>query len=162
MEFSNECALLQEIYQGAAMGTESIRLLLPKVKNASFRSDLQTQHRQYECTGQAAEQALKELGHCPKELTRDQQAMLWMGVNCKTLFNQETSHLAKMMIQGSNMGILSLTGVLNSYGDSKDNPAQSETEAQFAQQAKNPAVELARQTIQKERDNIDRLKVYLQ
>lgn len=162
MEFSNECALLQEIYQGAAMGTESIRLLLPKVKNARFRSDLQTQHQQYQSTGQAAEQALKELGHCPQELTKDQQALLWMGVSCKTLFNQETSHLAKLMIQGSNMGILSLTGVLNSFGDSRDNPAQSQTEAQFAQQANNPAIDLARQTIQKERDNIDRLKIYLQ
>ena len=155
MEFSNECALLQEIYQGAAMGTESIRLLLPKVKNAGFRSDLKAQYQQYESTGQAAEQALKELGHCP-------QAMLWLGVQGKILCNQETSYLAKLMIQGSNMGILSLTGVLNSYGDSQDNPAQSQTEAQFAQQAKNPAIDLARQTIQKERDNIDRLKVYLQ
>lgn len=162
MEFSNACALLQEIYQGAAMGTESIRLLLPKVKNASFRSDLKTQHSQYESTGQAAEQALKELGYCPQELTSQQQAMLWLCIQGKTLCNQETSHLAKLMIEGSNMGILSLTGVLNSYGDSKDNPAQSQTEAQFAQQAHNPAVDLARQTIQKERDNIDRLKVYLQ
>ena len=162
MELSNECALLQEIYQGAAMGTESIRLLLPKVKNAGFRSDLKAQYQQYESTGQAAEQALKELGHCPQELTGQQQAMLWLGVQGKTLCNQETSYLAKLMIQGSNMGILSLTGVLNSYGDSQDNPAQSQTEAQFAQQAKNPAIDLARQTIQKERDNIDRLKVYHQ
>lgn len=162
MEFSNECALLQEIYQGAAMGAESIRLLLPKVKNAGFRSDLKTQHGQYQSTEAAAETALKELGHCPRELTGEQQAMLWLGVQGKTLLNQETAHLARMMIQGSNMGILTLTGVLNSYGDSRDNPAQSQTEAQYAGAAQNTAVELARQTIQLERDNIDRLKVYLQ
>lgn len=162
MEFSNECALLQEIYQGAAMGTESIRLLLPKVKNAGFRSDLKTQNQQYEATGRQAEQELSKLGQCPKELTQQQQSMLWLAIQGKTLMNQETSHLARMMIEGSNMGILSLTGVLNSYGDSQDDPAQSQTEAQFAQQAQNPAVGLARQTIQQERDNIDRLKVYLQ
>ena len=51
MEFSNEIALLQEIWKGAQMGTESIRLLLPKVKNAAFRSDLQTQYEQYDATG---------------------------------------------------------------------------------------------------------------
>lgn len=162
MEFSNECALLQEIYQGAAMGSESIRLLLPKVKNAGFRSDLQTQHQQYLDTASRAEEELKQLGQCPRELTRDRQAMLWLGVQGKTLLNQETSHLARMMIEGSNMGIVTLTGVLNSYGDSRDNPAQSQTEAQLAGQAKNPAVALARETIQTERDNIDRLKVYLQ
>ena len=42
MEFNNEYELLQEIYRGARMGEESIRLLLPKVDNARFRSDLQT------------------------------------------------------------------------------------------------------------------------
>jgi hypothetical protein len=66
------------------------------------------------------------------------------------------------MIEGSNMGILTLTGILNSFGSSKDNPVQSQTEAQFAQQAENPATRLARETIQHEKDNIDRLKVYLQ
>ena len=39
MEFNNEYELLQEIYRGAKMGAESIRLLLPKVDNARFRSD---------------------------------------------------------------------------------------------------------------------------
>ena len=87
--------------------------------------------------------------------------MLQSALCCKTLMNQETSYLAKIMIEGSNMGILTLTGVLNSYGSAKDNPAQSQTEAQFAQDAQNPAIRLARETIQHEKDNIDRLKVYL-
>ena len=162
MEMTNECALLQEIYQGAAMGGESIRLLLPKVKNARFRSDLQTQEQQYRDTAAQAEEQLKERGECPRELPRDRQAMLWLGVQGKTLLNQETSHLARLMIEGSNMGIVTLTGVLNSFGSSQDNPAQSQTEAQLAGEAKNPAVRLARETIRHERDNIDRLKVYLQ
>ena len=161
MEFSNETALLQEIYKGAAMGSEAIRLLLPKVKNAAFRSDLKTQHDQYEETKKQAEQQLGNLGQCPQEQTKCQQAMLQMCICGKTLMNQETSYLAKLMIEGSNMGILTLTGVLNSYGNPKDDPAQSQTEAQFAQQAGDPAVALARETIEHEKDNIDRLKVYL-
>ena len=161
MEFSNEIALLQEIWKGAQMGTESIRLLLPKVKNAAFRSDLQTQYEQYDATGKQAEQELANLGQCPQPITKSQQLMLQSAICCKTLMNQETSYLAKIMIEGSNMGILTLTGVLNSYGSAKDNPAQSQTEAQFAQDAQNPAIRLARETIQHEKDNIDRLKVYL-
>ena len=161
MEFSNETALLQEIYKGSAMGAEAIGLLLPKVKNAGFRSDLQTQYEQYEATKKQAEQELSNLGQCPQELTKGQQMMLQSALCCKTLLNQETSHLAKLMIEGSNMGILTLTGVLNSSGNPKDNPAQSQTEAQYAQQAGDPAVALARETIRHETDNIDRLKVYL-
>lgn len=161
MEFSNECALLQEIYRGAVMGSASISLLLPKVRNAAFRSDLKTQNAQYESIAQQAEQALAQSGQCPKPLTGQEQGMLELGIWCKTALNRETAHLAKLMIQGSNMGILTLTGILNSYGSSRDNPAQSQTEAQLAQSPENTAAALARQTIQIERDNIDRLKVYL-
>ncbi len=162
MEFSNETALLNEIYQGAMMGTESISLLLPKVKNAAFRSDLKTQNEQYAATAKNAEAELAKSGQCPRPLSQHQLLLLETGIWCKTAMNQETTHLAKLMIEGSNMGILTLTGILNSYGNPEDNPAQSQTEAQFAQHSDNPAVNLARQTIQQERDNIDRLKVYLQ
>lgn len=162
MQFNNEYALLQEIYQGASMGTASIQLLLPKVTNARFRSDLQTQYKQYQTTAQNAENKLKHMGECPKELTSQQQAMLKMCIFCKTLCNTETSHLAELMIQGSNMGIISLTKALNSYGSQTDHPAQSAGQAQNAQPAMNPAADLARTTIQDEENNINRLKVYLQ
>lgn len=162
MEFNNEYALLQEIYKGAAMGQDSIRLLLPKVTNARFRSDLQSQYEQYRNTAKEAEKKLKHLGYCPKELTTDQKTMLRMGMFCKTAMNTETSHLAELMIEGSNMGIISLTKALNAYGDPKDNPAQSETESQNARPPMNPAAALARTTIQNEENNISRLKIYLQ
>ena len=45
MDFNNQYALLQEVYHGAVMGAEAIRLLLPKVDSPAFRSDLQTPAR---------------------------------------------------------------------------------------------------------------------
>lgn len=161
MNDCNETALLNEIYQGAMMGTESITRLMPKVKNAAFRSDLKTQNEQYAATAAQAESELARGGQCPQPLSQQQLFWLEAGLWCKTALNRETSHLAKLMIQGSNMGILTLTGILNSYGSPKDNPAQSQTEAQFAQQPRNAAIALARETIAHERDNIDRLKIYL-
>lgn len=162
MECNNEYELLQEIYRGARMGAESIRLLLPKVDNARFRSDLQTQSRQYQTTASNAEQQMKALGQCPREPAGKEQAMLWMSVQGNTLCNRETSHLAEMMIQGSNMGILSLTKILNSFGSPEANPAQSQQDNQQAPPAQNQAIDLARTTIQAEEDNINRLKIYLQ
>lgn len=88
--------------------------------------------------------------------------MLWMSVQGNTLCNRETSHLAEMMIQGSNMGILSLTKILNSFGSPEANPAQSQQDNQQAPPAQNQAIDLARTTIQAEEDNINRLKIYLQ
>lgn len=162
MQFNNEYALYQEIYKGATMGTQSIQLLLPKVTNARFRSDLQTQYKQYQTTAENAEQGMKNLGCCPQELTSQQQMMLKMAVCGKTLCNRETSHLAQLMIEGSNMGIISLTKALNSYGRPVDNPAQSEQESQNANVPQNAAADLARTTIQNEENNISRLKIYLQ
>ncbi len=155
MEINNECELLQEIYRGAKMGDESIRLMLPKVDNARFRSDLQTQSRQYQTIASNAEQQMKGMGQCPRELTGKEQTMLWMSLQGSTLCNKETSHLAEMMIQGSNMGIISLTKVLNTFGTSTQNPAQADP-------AQNQAIGLARSAIQDEENNINRLKVYLQ
>ena len=69
MDFNNQYQLLQEVYRGAKMGDISIRLLLPKVDNARFRSDLQTQFRQYQATASNAENQMKAMGRCPKEVT---------------------------------------------------------------------------------------------
>lgn len=162
MEFNNEYELLQEIYRGAKMGDEAIRLLLPKVDNARFRSDLQTQSRQYQTTASNAEQQMKALGQCPKELCNKEQAMLWMSLQGNTLFNKETSHLAEMMIQGSNMGIISLTKILNTFGAATQNPAQPGQETQPNEPVQNQAMSLAQATIQNEENNINRLKGYLQ
>lgn len=158
MEFSNETALLQEIYKGAVMGTEAIQQLLPKVENPSFRSDLQTQYQQYQQTAANAESQLKELSRCPKELTGREKAMLWGALQGQTMCNKETSHLAEMMIQGSNMGIINLTKVLNSY-TVPDGPAENGSPEPLESQK---ARELAQSTIQAEENNINRLKAYLQ
>ena len=145
MEFSNDRALLNEIYQTGVMGTESIRLLLPRVKSPRFRSDLQRQNEQYESVAQEADAALQEMGVCPKELSSFQLLSLRAGITFSTLCNAETSHLAEMMIQGSNMGILALTKVLNTYPEEES-----------------PIRALATRTLAMEEKNIRRMKRYLQ
>ncbi|MCD8367280.1 MAG: hypothetical protein LUC48_04560 [Clostridiales bacterium] len=160
MENNNEYPVLQEIYQGAAMGAAAIDELLPMVKNARFRSDLQTQRKQYDGTRQRAEELMKPLAKCPQELSKGQRMMLRACLCTKTVFNKETSHLAQLMIQGSNMGILTLTKLLNSCGDYEPNPS-ADGEEPASQAQTDPAAALARSVIRMEEDNIDRLKAYL-
>lgn len=156
MEQYNEAMILQEVYLGAAMGSEAIDRLLPLVKNVRFRSDLKTQAGQYTGTMEQAEQQLQALAVCPQELTSAQKELICLSLKAKTLCNKETSHLAQLMIEGSNMGILSLTKVLNSCGSYQPDPAAQPTDAGLS-----PAETLAKNTIRAEEDNIDRLKVYL-
>lgn len=145
MEFSNDYALLNEIYLTGVMGMESIRGLLPKVKSPRFRTDLQHQNDQYQSIAQEADAALNQMGKCPEEPCPSQLAALKLGLCANSLCNRETSHLAEMMIQGSNMGILSLTKVLNTYQE-EDTPARA----------------LASRTLAIEEENIRRMKAYLQ
>ncbi len=86
--------------------------------------------------------------------------MLCACLGVKTLCNRETSHLAQLMIQGSNMGVLNLTKLLNSCGDYEPDPAADDAAANPQPQT-DPAAALARSVIRMEEDNIDRLKVYL-
>ena len=85
------------------------------VDNARFRSDLQTQFRQYQATASNAENQMKAMGRCPKEVTNGKYALLWLSLQGNTLCNRETSHLAEMMIQGSSMGITEAVKKLHQY-----------------------------------------------
>jgi hypothetical protein len=145
VEFSNDYALLNEIYKTGAMGSAAIELILPKVKSPRFRTDLKRQNDQYQTIEQEAEEALSQMGKCPQELSMGQRAMLQMGIMANTMCNRETSHLAELMIQGSNMGILALTKVLNSN-----------------QEEESPVRDLASRTLAMEEENIRRMKCYLQ
>lgn len=144
MNFNNETALLCDIYRGADMGCDAIALMLPKVRNPEFRSDLKTQYQKYQEIQDQAEQQLKEQGTCPEESSRFSKAALAAGIHWKTAVNQETSHFADMIIAGSNMGITQLTKTLNHY---KDGVPQVR--------------ELAQTLIRTEQDNIERMKPYL-
>lgn len=156
MEFGNETTLLQEVYKGAVMGSDALKQILPKVENPGLRSDLQTQLQEYRGTAQEAERQLKLLNKCPHPLPGVEKAMLWGAVQGQTLVNKETSHLAEMVIQGSNMGIVNLTKVLNSY--TPVGPLEVGTAAERRKQART----LAQQAIANEQNSIARLKGYLQ
>ena len=105
--------------QTLAMCKDGVRVLNfargELVDNARFRSDLQTQFRQYQATASNAENQMKAMGRCPKEVTNGKYALLWLSLQGNTLCNRETSHLAEMMIQGSSMGITEAVKKLHQY-----------------------------------------------
>lgn len=156
MEFGNETTLLQEVYKGATMGTDALTQILPKVENPGLRSDLHSQLQQYKNTANEAERQLKALNKCPQPLPGVEKAVLWGSVKGQTFMNKETSHLAEMVIQGSNMGIVNLTKVLNSY--TPVGPLDVSPAAERRKQART----LAQQAIANEQNSIAKLKTYLQ
>lgn len=158
MEHIGETTLLQAVYKGGAMGTLSIGQLLPKVQNPALYSDMQTQLSEYQKVMKQAAQQLKELSVCPKELSDSEKMMLTASLYAKTMMNKETSHIAEMLIQGSNMAVITLTKVLNSYPVPE---AHEQTNPPQHMETRQKAKDLAMNMIQAEKDNINRLKNYL-
>lgn len=145
MESINEKAILNDIYQSAQVGSKAICDLLPKVENASFRSDLKSQDSQYKDIQKQAANQLMQLGETPEELSAMKKAGMWASVGVQTAMNTDTTHLAELMINGSTMGITNMSKLVNTY----ENPK--------------PEVKgLAERVIQMEEQNIQRLRTYLQ
>ena len=140
--------ILQLIYKNVKMGSEAIISLLPKVKNTQLRSDITEQMAQYDKYAATITDRLSELGEEPKWSIID-TFPLKAGITMNTLADSSDSHIAEMMIQGSNMGIIDIVKKLNAYGEDAD-ITEVETE-----------LNLLREVMKFEEDCVQKLKKYL-
>ncbi len=98
-------ALLKGIYKNAKMGSEALLSLLPKVADSDLRRDLTSQLDGYEGYSKRAEQYLCECGGEAEDAGLWQKMTTKVGIGVNTLMDSDTSHLAEMVIEGSNMNI---------------------------------------------------------
>ena len=137
---------LGEIYKNAKMGADSIINLLPHVKEDSLRSVMTMQLDGYEKYAARAAEELCKIGLEAKEENIITRFSARIGVAINTMIDSTTSHIAEMMIEGSNMGITDMTKLLNCH-----EPRGSCKEA----------TRLAREIIAFEEHNLEMLKRYL-
>lgn len=144
MQKNSEATVLNSIYRGAKVGAAAIQDILPKVEDSNFLSDMKTQYQQYNAiSGQAAAQLLS-MGASPEPVGTLKKAGMKAATEMNTILNTDTTHLAELMIKGSNMGITNMTKVMNNYSDPKPEVKQ-----------------LADKLIKTEQQNLERLKAYL-
>ena len=139
-------ALLEEIYKNAKMGAEALLSLLPKVADSKLRRDLTAQLDGYEGYAKQAEQMLCEQGKEAKDAGFWQKMTAKVGINVNTLVDSDTSHIAEMVIEGSNMNITASVKLLREY----ENCRVSEK-----------ALRLCRDMIDFEQKNVDTMQNYL-
>lgn len=144
MEKSNE--MLSHLYKNVKMGSESITSLLPKVNNDKMLSDLTTQLVGYESFATRASEMLANNGVKPEDDGFFKKIPLKTGITMNTAFDSSASHIAEMMIQGSNMGIIETTKEINAMKN---------------QNCSGEAMGLAGEFVTFEQNNIERLKAYL-
>ncbi len=139
-------ALLEGIYQNAKMGAEALLSLLPKVADSELRRDLTAQLDGYEGYARRAEEYLCENGAQAKDANFWQKMTTKVGIGVNTLMDSDTSHLAEMVIEGSNMNVTSSVKLLREH----ENCHVPES-----------ALRLCRDMIDFEQKNVERMQRYL-
>ncbi len=141
---NENASLLEEIYQATKMGLEATQLIIPKVQNPQLRTEIEDHALRYQDMGAKAKQMLHTDGRMPKPERTMQKAMLRGSIQINTMMNQTPSHIAKLMINGTAMGIKDITKNLNRL-DGADTEVKK----------------LAEDYIINEQKNIDELKKHL-
>ena len=109
--------LLNFIYKNAEMGKQTLPQLLEVCEDASFREVILSQLREYQEICEAAASMAREEHQEAKGIGAMAKISSYLSVNMNTMIDKTSSHLAEMMMQGSNMGIIEITQKLREYGD---------------------------------------------
>lgn len=139
-----DMAIYKEIQKNAEMGIKAIDMIADKVHDAELSRQITRQAMKYsEIRNKAVDKLLSENADLYRS-TYMQDMMLATGVHSNTMFNTSTSHIAEMMIQGSNRGLTHMWKSLN-----------------HNKLADSTSVEFAKELMDFEEKNIERLKPFL-
>lgn len=136
--------LLDYIYQNAQMGTESISHLIKIAEDVDFRRTLEDQLCEYQKVLDEAEEMIQRRGQSAEGVGPMAKISSYIMVELKTFTDKSPSKMAKMMLQGSTMGVLEITKRIKEY-----------------QGANKEVLNLAQDLLKTEQHNVDELKKYL-
>ena len=135
---------LNYVYQNSQMGIDTLEQLLEITEDEKLQTCLEKQIEGYRKFHNEARDILNRSGYDEKGLGTFEKIRTYLMVNLQTMADDSTSHIAKMLIQGSTMGVTSLTRQIRDY-DGED------TEV----------LDFAKKQLKREEKNIDELKKFL-
>ena len=139
---SADAEMLNFIYQNSQMGVETLNQLIPMIDNEAFKKRIEAQLKEYEQIHEEAKKLLNRHGYDEKGSGALEKIMAYLMIDMKTLMDKSSSHIAEMLIQGSNMGIIDAVKRINQY----EKEAEKEVTA------------LMKRLLKFEENNVERLK----
>ena len=139
---SADAEMLNFIYQNSQMGVETLNQLIPMIDNEAFKKRIEAQLKEYEQIHDEAKKLLNRHGYDEKGIGALEKIMAYLMIDMKTLMDKSSSHIAEMLIQGSNMGIIDAVKRINQY----EKEAEKEVTA------------LMKRLLKFEENNVERLK----
>ena len=140
----DDVELLREIQKNTEMGLHALEIMENKVYDDKLSLQLIRESFKYGELHDRAKAQLLAAKQMPEPENKIARMMLSASINGSTLLNTTTSHVAELMIRGSNMGLSSLWKAMN-HND----------------QAGEQSMELARELMDFEEKNIKELRKYL-
>lgn len=141
---AEEVKVYREIQKNTDMAIKAINTIADKVYDDDLAMQISRQSLKYsDLKNRATDQLLKARTE-PYRENHIADLMQTGGIHYNTLFNTSTSHIAELMIQGSSRGITQMCKTLN-----------------HCEGAGSQCMEMAKELVDFEEKNIERLKKYL-
>ena len=128
---SSSKELYQEIYRGARMGIDSIEAIKDEECDKKLRTLIGRQQRAYTALAKEAEEGASAIGMDVKATSMFNKARVYASIKLKTALDRRESHLAEMLIQGTNMGVIAITKALNRAEEGVDTILAEELLGQY-------------------------------
>lgn len=144
MDSNINLTILNEISKAAKMGMESISFVIQKVGDENMKENLSTQYSEYGMIADRVNTEFEKYGEVPDESPFGTKMMSYIGTELNTIKDKSNSHIAEIVIQGGNMGIIECQKLLN------HNP-----------QADEPVKNILNDFVTMQKNNIEKMKVFL-
>lgn len=105
--------ILTSVYRNAEMAAEASEDVLKRCKNNSLFREISVQKQHYSDVADNVRRELAKRGAAPKEVSPYSKAMAKMGIALRTAGNQSSANIARIMLQGTTMGIIDMQHAVN-------------------------------------------------
>lgn len=136
--------MLQFLYKSASMSVDTTERVIQKTHDAGLRRELNDQKSEYRRFADSAVKGLKSHGLTPQDNPVMTKLMTNMGISVNTMIDSTPSHIAEIMINGTNMGVIKMNKHLNRNKDIGDETKK-----------------LCRELIDFQKNSVTRLESYL-
>lgn len=113
MDKNENISVLDEIHKGAKMGMDSISYVSEKVGDVNFKDNLSYQYNEYSNILDRVNDIYQKYGDIPNDSNIKDKMMIWTGIQMNTMNDKSNSHIADLLIQGTNMGIIEGRKLIN-------------------------------------------------
>ena len=113
--------VLDELNKGTCMGMDAISFVIDKVNDKELEKELKIQYNKYKDISKKIKKLYPEYSDKkPHDTSAMNKVMTYYGIEMKLMSDSSSSHIAELLMQGTNMGIIEGRRLLNTKDINKD------------------------------------------